>query len=161
MLILFLARPGLQLPRKFPNESQPDVDRRILTINRRNCEQELLQETKVVAYTLLDRNDLPRDGHTYEFQGYQHGETAISFIWVDMPPGEGVRLHEHPYQEVFLIQEGRATFTIGSTCVEAQAGQIIILPGGTPHKFINSGERQLRQIDIHLNKQFITEWLED
>jgi len=27
--------------------------------------------------------------------------------------------------------------------------------------FINSGEGKLRQVDIHLSKRFITEWLED
>jgi mannose-6-phosphate isomerase-like protein (cupin superfamily) len=114
-----------------------------------------------VTYTILDRGELQRDGNTYEFQGYQHGDTDISLIWVDMPPGEGVRLHQHPYQEVFVIQEGSATFTIGSTSVEAHAGQIVIVPGGLPHKFVNSGEQQLRQVDIHLSKQFITHWLED
>ncbi len=111
-------------------------------------------------YTILERDNLPHNGNAYEFQGYQYDITAISLIWVDMPPGDGVRLHQHPYQEVFVIQEGRATFTIGSTSVEAKAGQIIIVPGGVPHKFVNSGDQQLRQVDIHLNKQFITEWLE-
>jgi len=110
-----------------------------------------------VNYLVLHRDDLPRDGNTYEFQGH----TDISIIWVDMPPGNSVRLHQHPYQEVFVIQEGHATFTIGTERVEAHSGQIIIVPGGVPHKFTNSGDRQLRQVDIHLNKQFITEWLED
>src|SRR5689334_5347602 len=97
--------------------------------------------------TVLNRDELERDGNTYEFQGYQHGATDISLIWVDMPPGDGVRLHQHPYQEVFVIQEGSATFIIGATSVEAHAGQIIIVPAGQPHKFRNSGERQLRQVD--------------
>src|SRR5215212_8594216 len=118
------------------------------------------QETRV-DYTILNRDELPRDGNTYEFQGFLHNNTNVSFIWVDMPPGQGVRLHKHPYQEIFIIQEGSATFTVGSTSLEAQAGQIIMVPGDVPHKFINSGEGQLRQIDIHLNKQFITTWLED
>ena len=40
-------------------------------------------------------------------------------------------------------------------------GQIIIVPAETPHKFMNSSNKQLKQIDIHVNKQFITYWLED
>jgi mannose-6-phosphate isomerase-like protein (cupin superfamily) len=43
---------------------------------------------------------------------------------------------------------------------EAQAGQIIIAPVDTPHKFVNGGERPLKQVDIHVSKRFITEWLE-
>jgi mannose-6-phosphate isomerase-like protein (cupin superfamily) len=112
-------------------------------------------------YTILNRDELPRDGNTYEFVGSQYQDTEISFIWVDMSPGGTIRLHKHPYKEIFIIQEGVATFTVGSTSLEARAGQIIIVPEDVPHKFMNLSNQQLKQIDIHLNKQFITYWLED
>jgi mannose-6-phosphate isomerase-like protein (cupin superfamily) len=114
-----------------------------------------------MSYTILHRDELQGDGNTYEFEGYQHGDTNLSFIWVDMPPGDGVLLHKHSYQEIFVIQEGLATFTIGSSTLEAQAGQIVIVPPDMPHKFVNTGKKRLRQIDIHQNPQIITEWLED
>lgn len=110
---------------------------------------------------VLNRDDLARDGNTREFQGYLHGATHVSFIWVDVPPGGGPRLHKHPYEEVFIILEGNATFTVGTTALEAAAGQVVIAPPNTPHKFINSGSGPLRQIDIHASERFITEWLED
>ena len=116
---------------------------------------------KNLNYTILNKDELPRYGDTHEFEGYQYGDTKISFILVDVPPGNGPRLHKHPYEEVFIIQEGTATFTIGSTTLEAKAGQIAIVPAGVPHKFINTGDGPLRQIDIHQNPCFITEWLED
>ena len=112
-------------------------------------------------YTILNRNELPHDGNTYEFIGSQYQDTEVSFIWVDMPPGGTIRLHKHPYQEIFIIQEGVATFTVDSTTMEAYVGQIIIVPADVPHKFMNSSDKQLKQVDIHLNKQFITYWLED
>ena len=112
-------------------------------------------------YTLLNRDDLPYDGNTYEFEGFQYQDTEISFIWVDMPPGGTVRLHKHPYKEIFIIQEGVSTFTVGSEMLEALAGQIIIVPADVPHKFTNLSDKPLKQIDIHLNRQFITFWLED
>jgi mannose-6-phosphate isomerase-like protein (cupin superfamily) len=112
-------------------------------------------------YLLLARNELPYDGNTYEFVGSQYQDTEISFIWVDMPPGGFVRLHKHPYKEIFIIQEGVATFTVGTIALEAHAGQIIIVPADIPHKFTNSSDKQLKQIDIHVNKEFITYWLED
>jgi mannose-6-phosphate isomerase-like protein (cupin superfamily) len=114
-----------------------------------------------VNYTILNKDDLPYDGNVYEFEGFKFQDTEVSFIWVDMPPGGIVRLHKHPYKEIFIIQEGTSTFTIGSTTLEAHAGQIIIVPADLPHKFINSSDRQLKQIDIHVNKEFITHWLED
>ena len=112
-------------------------------------------------YTIVDRADLPFDGNTYEFIGSQHQNTEVSFIWVDMPPGGSVRYHKHPYQEIFIIQEGISTFTVDTTTLEAVAGQIIIVPADVPHKFANNGDGQLKQIDIHVNREFITDWLED
>ena len=112
-------------------------------------------------YTLLDRAELPFDGNVYEFEGVHRKDTEVSFIWVDMPPGGSVRLHKHPYKEIFIIQEGVSTFTVGSNELEAVAGQIIIVPADVPHKFVNNGQVQLKQIDIHVNKEFITDWLED
>ena len=112
-------------------------------------------------YTFLTRDELPHDGNTYEFVGERYQDTDVSFIWVEMPPGGTIRLHKHPYKEIFIIQEGVATFTVGSTMLEAHAGQIIIVHANLPHKFMNSSDRQLKQIDIHVNKQFVTYWLED
>ena len=114
-----------------------------------------------MSYTVLHRDELPFDGNTYEFQGIQYQETNVSFIWVDMPPGGTIRLHKHPYEEIFIIQEGVATFTVGSVTLDARAGQVIIVPAAVPHKFMNLSDKQLKQIDIHVSKQFVTDWLED
>ena len=112
-------------------------------------------------YTVLNKDELPSDGNTYEFEGIHYQDSEVSFIWVDMPPGGSVRLHKHLYKEVFIIQEGVSTFTVDSTTLEAVAGQIIIVPADVPHKFMNNSDVQLKQIDIHVSKEFITHWLED
>ena len=112
-------------------------------------------------YIVVNKDELQNSENTSEFEGYQHGDTDISFILVDMQPGEGVRLHQHPYQEIFILQEGVATYTVGTTTLQARAGQIIIAPADMPRKFVNSGEGRLRQVDIHLSKRFITQWLEE
>lgn len=112
-------------------------------------------------YHVVTKDELQNSGSTSEFEGYLHGDTDVSFILVDMQPGEGVRLHQHPYQEIFILQESVATYIVGTTLLEARAGQIIIASANTPHKFVNSGEGKLKQVDIHLSKRFITEWLEE
>lgn len=113
-----------------------------------------------VAFTVLDRDELNHYRETYEFEGFRYGGPGISFIVVNAAPGEGPRLHQHLYEEIFIIQEGRATFTVGDQTAEERAGQVIIVPPHTPHKFVNSGEGRLRQVDIHASERFITEWLE-
>lgn len=114
-----------------------------------------------MSYTILGQGDLHRDGDSFEFQGYPYGEVNVSVILVDVPPGGGPRLHSHPYEEVFVVQEGQATFTAGTATLEVEAGRIVIVPPGVPHRFVNSGEGRLRQVDIHASERFITHWLED
>jgi len=109
---------------------------------------------------LIDVANLEHSETSYEFEGYDH-DAGVSFIVIDAPPGSGPKLHKHPYEEVFVVQEGEATFTAGDDVIEAHGGQIVVLPGEVPHKFVNSGDGRLRQIDIHANECFITEWLED
>jgi mannose-6-phosphate isomerase-like protein (cupin superfamily) len=112
-------------------------------------------------YTIVNTDELARSEGTYELEGYLHGNAGLSVILVDMAPGEGPKLHQHPYEEVFIIQEGTATYTIGGVTIEAKAGQIAIVPAEVPHKFINSGSGRLRQVDIHHSPRFITQWLEE
>jgi mannose-6-phosphate isomerase-like protein (cupin superfamily) len=49
--------------------------------------------------------------------------------------------------------------TAGDREIVATAGDIVVVPAGTPHGFVSSGEGRLRQIDIHLNPRYVTEWL--
>jgi mannose-6-phosphate isomerase-like protein (cupin superfamily) len=110
--------------------------------------------------TVIDQASLPVDGNAREFHGHEHGDVGISFIMVDAPRGAGPRRHRHPYEEVFIVQEGRATFFLGDEEIEAGAGQIVVAPAGVAHAFVNSGDGRLRQIDIHVSPRMITEWLE-
>jgi len=112
---------------------------------------------------LINMAELPLRGETARvFEGSQYGETNVSFLLInDAPPGSGPSLHSHPYEEIFVIETGQATFTVGDATLEATGGQIVIAPAGVPHKFINSGTALLRSINIHPVSHMITEWLED
>lgn len=109
---------------------------------------------------LLERHQLNADGTSLEFEGFEHGGAGVSFILVNGQPGTGPRLHRHPYAEVFVVQEGKATFTVDGRTIEATAGQVVVALPGEAHKFVNSGDGPLKQIDIHATDRFITEWLE-
>ena len=96
-----------------------------------------------------------------EFIGEDNGGVGISALLIAAPPGHGPRLHRHAYEEVFIVQEGTVTFIAGDESREAHAGEIVVVPPNTPHRFVNSGDGPLRQIDIHVSSRFVTEWLED
>jgi mannose-6-phosphate isomerase-like protein (cupin superfamily) len=84
---------------------------------------------------------------------------GISVIAVEAEPGAGPALHRHPYTEVFVVLDGRATFTLGDEQRVVHGGQIAVAPAGVPHRFVNSGSGRLQQVDIHEHPRFETEWL--
>jgi quercetin dioxygenase-like cupin family protein len=101
-------------------------------------------------------------GRTAErsFEGGELG-AGVCVIRVDMAPGDGPRLHRHPYEEVFVVLEGEAEFTAGEAKVGTAAGESIVVPPDTPHLFVNSGNGRLRLVAIHVSPSFDTEWLEE
>ena len=87
-----------------------------------------------------------------------HSE-ALSIITTDMAPGRGPDLHRHPYEEVFVILDGEATFTLGDEQRVAGRGDFVVAPPGVPHAFKNTGSGQLRSVNIHASPEYVTEWL--
>jgi quercetin dioxygenase-like cupin family protein len=61
---------------------------------------------------VMDQDSLPLGGNSHEFEGDDFGNAGVSFILVDAPPGGGPSLHRHPHAEVFVVQQGRATFIL-------------------------------------------------
>ena len=56
---------------------------------------------------------------------------------------------------VVFTLEGAATITVSDDTREVKPGDIVVIPANTPHRFVNSGDTVLRQIDIHASPQFI------
>lgn len=111
-------------------------------------------------YSVFSQKDFSVINGVPAWEGGQLGEATISFLFVDLSPGQGPQLHLHPYKEVFLVHEGKARFTIGKSYIEIVAGQLVIVETGVPHRFENSGKSRLRQTDIHLSPTIETTWLE-
>lgn len=97
---------------------------------------------------VLSQDQLPTAN---EFEGEDHGGLGVSFLLVDASTGDGPALHQHAYPEVFIVHKGQSMFVDGDEEREARAGQIVVVPGDTPHRFFNSGEGPPRQIDIHVS----------
>jgi len=105
-----------------------------------------------MSFTHLEQ--LPFIGMSHEFVGETQGAPFSVYV-VTARPGQGPPLHTHPYVEVAFTIEGTATITVGEETREVNAGGIVVIPAGTPHRFVNSGVTTLRQIDIHASPRFI------
>lgn len=105
---------------------------------------------------LIEQKDLAGG----DLEGYLFGSSVSVIFQRDTAPGFRVRLHRHPYDETFLVRSGRALFTVGGDQVEAVAGQILVAPAHTPHRFEVIGPEPYDGVHIHAAPRFETEWLE-
>jgi len=132
---------------------------------RRNCIDEstvwqLVRKGESV-HPIIPFSDIQINSTAYRFEGRNYGDIAASFFLVHTEPGNGPSLHTHPYEEVFIVQEGEVTFVVGTETLRVNSGNVVIVPPETPHKFTNSGTTPLRQLSIHPTKEIITTWLEE
>src|SRR5258708_40115184 len=94
------------------------------------------------------------------FEGGRHGPCSVSFFLVHNQPGQGPRLHHHPYDETFVILEGRVRVSVGGGALDGGPGDIVIGPAGVPHGFTNSGPGLARGGGIHAAPAVKTQWCE-
>ena len=113
-----------------------------------------------MAITFVSQDDLAVDVISRDFVGDKFGGVGACVIFVDAPPGQGPKLHRHPYVELLIVIEGTATFRDGRTERLVRAGEMAVVDANQPHAFVNSGTGTLRQVDVHLSPRFVTEWLE-
>lgn len=82
------------------------------------------------------------------FEGAQHGSPVSGFV-VDAADGEGPSLHWHPYAETFVVLAGHGRFFRGDDVIEATAGDLVVVPPHTLHRFVAVGPERLRCVAIH------------
>lgn len=110
--------------------------------------------------TIVPVDELEHSRHSHEFVGADHGDVPFCVILVHSQAGVGPKLHRHPYAEVFVVEDGQATFRIGDLTAVVGAGNVVVSPPGEAHGFVNSGDGELRLVAIHGASRFDTEWLE-
>lgn len=93
------------------------------------------------------------------FEGAENGGVGVSAFLVDAPAGTGPALHRHPYEEVFVLMDGKALFEAGEEEFEATPEDVLVLPSGLAHKFTALGPGPARMVNIHVHRTVVTEWL--
>lgn len=96
---------------------------------------------------------------TVRIEGVEH-EASISLIVSRNEPGEGTRLHRHPYDETWIVQRGSVTFQADESTRRTGPGDVITVAAGTPHKFTNDGPGRCELICIHPSPSIVEEHLE-
>jgi quercetin dioxygenase-like cupin family protein len=106
---------------------------------------------------IIDINSLKLSGgSSAKFQGFNY-EVNISFFVVNSPLGQGASKHRHPYEEIFVILDGKIEAIIGDSTNMIEAGKIVIIPPNTWHEFKNRSDHQVQMVNIHPVPKMIQE----
>ena len=119
----------------------------------------------VVKPRHLRHDELAPFGRQFDPNGYDlrvlpgadHG-LASTIMQATIAPGRGPRRHRHPHPEIITVHDGSARFEIDETTFDGVAGDVIVIPAGAWHRFVVTGDRDLRNTAIHENVRPVTEW---
>ncbi len=67
------------------------------------------------------------------------------FIETINAPGKGPPLHRHREAEIFRVIEGRYLYQVDGRRFFAEAGDVVSIPGGAAHGFVNVTDAPARQ----------------
>lgn len=74
------------------------------------------------------------------------GEKMLLSV-VDLPANSVVPLHSHPHEQVGIMLEGEATFTVGGETRTIKTGEMWVIPGGVEHTVV-TGDRPAKALDV-------------
>jgi quercetin dioxygenase-like cupin family protein len=77
-------------------------------------------------------------------------DKALSIIETTNAPGFGPPLHRHPETEIFRVLTGRYLFEVDGQQFEAGEGEVVSVPGGIAHTFVNITNKPAHQFILIL-----------
>ena len=115
----------------------------------------LLRHVRRTELELLQGKVISEGGELRLLSGSDYG-LRTSVMHSQVAPGSGPRPHRHPHAEVFVVDDGQGRFDVDGVSIDAEAGDMIIIPIDAVHRFTNTGATMLRLIAIHENARAVT-----
>jgi quercetin dioxygenase-like cupin family protein len=75
---------------------------------------------------------------------------AITILETENAPGFGPPLHRHHETEIFRVMEGEYLYEVDGRRFHAKAGDLVTVPGGAVHAFVNVTGQPARQMVLML-----------
>jgi quercetin dioxygenase-like cupin family protein len=85
-----------------------------------------------------------------------YGE-RISVSILEFPPFTHLPAHQHPNEQIGVVEEGELEYTIGGQTRLCQPGSVFVVPPNTLHSAVVLSDRQARVLDIFSPPRRISE----
>jgi quercetin dioxygenase-like cupin family protein len=94
-------------------------------------------------------------------EGRAFGLAHLTLTLGESAPGQGTRLHRHDAEELIIVHAGRGTYTVGDTTVVAGPGEVVVIPSGVPHRWVNHTDEPLVHTGVFSTDSFSMEVIDD
>ena len=95
------------------------------------------------------------------FEGQAFGLASLTVVVGESHPGQSVRLHRHDVDELIIVYAGRGTYTVGDVTAEAGVGEVVVIPAGVPHRWVNHTDEPLVHTGVFPTDRFALETVAD
>jgi len=68
---------------------------------------------------------------------------------------------EREVGEIVVVHAGRSTYTVGDVTAEAGAGEVVVIPAGVPHRWVNHSDQPLVHTGVFPTDRFALEMVAD
>jgi len=89
------------------------------------------------------------------------GAEASACVYFAVPPGKRLGRHTDTAEETQLIVAGSGDFLLDSGPRPVRAGDVVVLPTGTPHDLRNTGDEDLRVVGFFAAPRVEQHWTEE
>ena len=97
------------------------------------------------AVTMADETAANEAFRSVRFTGRHTQVVAMT-----LQPGEDIGSEVHPdNDQVLVFTEGTARAEVGDEARDVSAGDLVVVPAGTRHNFVNTGAGRLRLLTIY------------
>lgn len=87
------------------------------------------------------------------------GSRQLTVFTQECVVGMGAPLHVHVVEEVLQVLDGQATITVGNEQRACQTGDVVIIPAGVAHGFVNTSTTPLHMLAILASPIFEARYL--
>ena len=91
------------------------------------------------------RAELEGQTLVYKLRGADTGGQFALLEQLAAPGWKLTQFHVHrTFDEGFYVREGEFAFDVGARSIMAGPGALVLVPGGTPHRYANAGDTPAR-----------------
>jgi mannose-6-phosphate isomerase-like protein (cupin superfamily) len=114
----------------------------------------------VIKAAQMHRRELSYGASQTSLQGNDY-ELLISLIQSENPPGSDSPSHRHLVTSIIVVRDGRGEFVIDGQQLDAEEGDVVVVPALAWHSFRVLGDEPLRLVGVHVSGQLEAEMASD